>query len=205
MRSRTIAAAVFTVVLGSAARGQNYNVDPVHSSVNFRVKHLDTSYAFGRFNDIAGKFTLDDKSPGGSSFDVTVKAASVDTGNAQRDQHLKGPDFFNAVQFPTVSFKSTRAVASLGVDGFSPQGKSEGSVQLTGFIVNGELTLHGVTKPVTIRLQKTGSGKDMRGNAIVGLVGTLVVKRSDYGMTGMAGAVGDEVWVTISLEGAQAK
>ena len=161
-----------------------YKADATHSSVVFRVKHMNTSNAWGRFNDVSGGFAIDDQDPTQSKFDFEVKTASIDTANAGRDKHLKGPDFFNAVQFPTITFKSRSVTAA---------GKGE-------YTVAGEMTMHGVTRPITVKITRTGSGVDMRKQAIAGIEATFTLKRSDFGMTNMIGAVGDDVWVNVSIE-----
>jgi polyisoprenoid-binding protein YceI len=180
------------VVLGVAALAappaggaETYQVDPVHSSVVFRVKHMNTSYSWGRFNAVAGSFSVADGDPAQCRFEFQVKAASVDTGNPKRDGHLKSPDFLNAVQYPTISFKS-RSAASAGQDTYD---------------VTGDLTLHGVTKPVTVKVTRTGSGKGPMGRPIAGLTANVTVKRTDFGMSNMVGAVGDDVWINVSIEG----
>jgi polyisoprenoid-binding protein YceI len=194
-RTRTSAAtalaalALLAPTAGRAARGADFAVDKVHSTVLFRVKHMNTSYSYGRFNDVSGHFALDDKNPSQSAVDVAVKAETVDTGNAARDKHLRGPDFLNAVQFPEMRFKSTAVTASTAGPGT--------------FDVAGDLTLHGVTRPLTVRVIRTGAGKDPRGKVIQGLYADFAVKRSDFGMKGMVGPVGDEILVTVSLEGGQ--
>ncbi len=162
-----------------------FQVDSVHSSMVFRVKHMGTANFYGRFNSISGSFSLDDD-PAKSSFQVQIKTDSVDTANTKRDQHLKSPDFFNAAQFPTISFKSTQ-VKKVGGEGID---------------VTGDLTLHGVTKPVIAKVTKTGSGGS-RGRAIAGVEAQLTIKRSDFGMTFAADSLGDEVFIIISLEGAK--
>jgi polyisoprenoid-binding protein YceI len=161
-----------------------YAADPVHSSLVYRVKHMNATYLWGRFNAVTGSFTLDDANPAQCQFEFQVKTDSVDTGNAKRDGHLKSPDFFNAVQFPTIAFKSH-------------------SVTKTGeaYEVVGDLTLHGVTKPVTVKVVSTGKGKGPTGAPIAGIEATFMLKRTDFGMSNMVGAVGDEVWVTAGIEG----
>jgi polyisoprenoid-binding protein YceI len=166
-----------------AQAAETYQADTVHSSVIFRVKHLDTSFAYGRFNDISGTFLLDKESPLHSKLDFVVKSASIDTGSPKRDQHLKGPDFFNVVQYPTISFKSKHVAAS---------GE--------GFEVTGDLTMHGTTKPVTVQVIPTGSSTGQMGK-IAGIESTFTIKRSDYGMKGMIPMLGDDVRVTVSVEG----
>jgi polyisoprenoid-binding protein YceI len=163
-----------------------FQVDTVHSSVLFRVKHMNVSYTYGRFNDVSGSFLLDEADPSKSAFDLTIKSESVDTANTKRDDHLKRADFFNAKQFPTITFKS----------------KSVKKAD-SAYDVAGDLTLHGVTKPVTFRLSPTGTGKGMTGGTLAGVEASVVIKRSDFGMTYMVGPVGDEVTVTVSLEGSR--
>ncbi len=169
----------------TSAEGATYAVDTVHSTVIFRVKHMNTSFAYGRFNNITGQFALD-QDPGASKFDLQVKTDSVDTGNAGRDKHLKSPDFLNVVQHPTMSFKST-SVAADGPDALK---------------VTGDLTFHGVTRPVTVKVTKTGTGKDMRGRPVAGFETSFVFKRTDFKMDKMTNAVGDEVTIIVSVEGA---
>jgi polyisoprenoid-binding protein YceI len=180
-----VAVLVFAAPALSRAEAAEYTVDAVHSTVLFRVKHMGASYAFGRFNDVSGTFGLGDA----GAIEIVAKTGSVDTGNAKRDQHLRGADFLNAAQFPEIRFKSTRVEKdSAGSDAFR---------------VSGDLTLHGVTRPVTVKMERTGSAKDMRGTPIAGLYGEFSIKRSDFGMTGMIGPVGDEIRVMVSLEGAR--
>ena len=158
-----------------------YAVDAVHSSVLFRIKHLNTSQAWGRFNDISGDVDLDGKNP---SIAVQVKAASVDTANEKRDQHLRSPDFLNAKQFPTIGFTSTRV---------QPAGDGR-------YDVEGTLSLHGVSKPVNVQLTRVGSGKNQMGASIVGYDTTLEIKRSDYGMKFLLEGLSDDIKLIISLE-----
>jgi polyisoprenoid-binding protein YceI len=184
----SIVSGMFLAATPPANAAASYKVDKVHSTVLFRVKHLNTSFAYGRFNDIAGQFAFDDQDPTQSRFEFEVKTASIDTGSPQRDGHLKSPDFFNAVQFPTITFKS-KSVSKGAKDEFQ---------------VSGDLTLHGVTRPVEAKVVHTGTGKDMRGKAIAGLEATFWVKRSEFKMSPkMIGPVGDDVLVTVSVEGGQ--
>jgi polyisoprenoid-binding protein YceI len=173
---------VATALLASGLRAADtYKVDPVHSTVIFRINHLGTSWVYGRFDDVAGSFTVDDKTP---SFDFTVNADSVDTNNKQRDTHLKSADFFSVKEFPTITFKST-AVTSTGDKKFD---------------VTGDLTLHGVTKSITVPLEFVGAA-DTKAGPRAGYEAHFNVKRSDYGMDKMVGMVGDDVYLTVSFEG----
>jgi polyisoprenoid-binding protein YceI len=160
--------------------GETYKVDTVHSTAIYRVQHMKVGHLYGRFNDISGTFTIDEQAPEKSAFDLKVAANSLDSANPKRDQHLKGPDFLNAKQFPTISFKSKK-VSKLGAGGFT---------------VEGDLTLHGVTRPVTVKVENVVSGGQR-----AGLEATFEFKRSDFGMTGMLDMVGDQVKMIVSLEG----
>jgi polyisoprenoid-binding protein YceI len=167
------------------ARGaETYQADPVHSSVVFRVKHANTAFFWGRFNEISGGFALDSADPSQVKLDFQVKAASVDTGNAKRDQHLKGPDFLNAAQFPTITFASK-------------------SVEKSGdaYLVTGDMTLHGATRPVTVHVTPTGTGRGPTGTEIGGIEASVVIRQSDFGITKMAAMIADNVLIYISVEG----
>jgi polyisoprenoid-binding protein YceI len=166
------------------AAADGYAIDPVHSFVMFRIKHLDIGYVYGRFNEFSGTIKLDEASPSSSSVTVEVKATSVDTGVKQRDDHLRTPDFFAVAQFPTLTFKSTAVK----------------KVDETHFDVTGDLTIHGVTKSVTVRMEKTGAGKDPWGKFRVGFEGTLELKRSDFEMKGVQEMVGDALRLTLAFE-----
>lgn len=159
-------------------------VDTVHSSLVFRIKHMNVAYFNGRFDDLSGTISLDEQNPGQSSFDLKVSAGSIDTANAKRDTHLKGPDFFNAKQFPTITFKSTKVAKS-----------ADGSYEVAG-----DMTLHGVTKPMTVKVEQVGSAPGMRGGKVYGFDTTFTFKRSEFGMTNMMPMLGDEVRVTVGIE-----
>jgi polyisoprenoid-binding protein YceI len=146
----------------------------------FRVKHMDAGVIYGRFGGPTGTFTFDEQDPSKSTFQAQVKAGSFDSGNAQRDQHVRGPDFLNAKEFPDVTFKSKSVKAADG------SGRYE---------VAGELTLHGQTKPVTMKLEKIGSA-----NNRTGFEGVMEIRRADFGIKGVAG-VGEEVRLIIAFEG----
>ncbi|MBI1927216.1 YceI family protein [Candidatus Poribacteria bacterium] len=163
-----------------------YEVDPSHSTVLFRAKHLGASHFYGRFNELSGAFTIDENDPAKSKVEIEVRAESVDTFNERRDQHLKSPDFFNAKQFPVITFKS-KAVNKLEADTYE---------------VTGDFFLHGVTKTLTVKVKQTGVGKNRRGNQLIGFETTFTIKRSEFGMNYMLDGVSDEVSLIISLEAA---
>lgn len=170
-----------------AAAAPAYKVDTVHSTAIFRVKHMNTSYSYGRFNDISGQVAFDDQDPKKGLLDIVVKTGSIDTANQNRDKHLKSADFFNAVQYPTISFKS-KSVAKTGPDTYE---------------ANGELTLHGVTRPLTIKVMRTGAGKDMKGRPTLGFETDFSIKRSDFKMNKMLEGASDDVRIIVSVEAAQ--
>ncbi len=172
-------------LLGAPARaGDNYAVDPVHSSVTFMIPHLGISYVHGRFNEVSGQFVVDTDDPGKSTFALAIKIDSVDTNNKKRDDHLRGPDFFNAKQFPQLAFESTSVKAVEG-----------------GYSVTGDLTLHGVKKEVTFALKGGKTAEFPKGTKRIGFTSTLILKRSDFGMDKLLEAVGDEVHIAIGAEG----
>ena len=168
----------------AVAAPESYEVDKGHSALLFRIKHVDVGYTYGRFNDFSGSLVVDDANLSAAKVEITAKLDSVDSNDAKRDQHLKSPDFFNVAQFPSMTFKST----SVTKDG-------------SAYAVNGNFTLHRVTKALTLTMQKTGEGDDPWGNHRIGFEGQFSFKRADFGMDKMPMAVGDAVWVTVAVEG----
>jgi polyisoprenoid-binding protein YceI len=172
-------------------RAENYALDTAHTSVIFGISHMGFSYTYGRFNKVAGKYTLDESNPAASSFELTIDAASIDTNDAKRDGHLRGADFLSANEFPTLEFKSTSVTAEKNERGE------------TVYQVKGDLTMHGVKREVLLplRLLKVGvSPMDNKKHS--GFLCETRLLRSEFGMTNMIPGVGDEVAVTISFEGA---
>jgi polyisoprenoid-binding protein YceI len=161
----------------------SWNVDAVHSSVVFRIKHMNTSYFYGHFNELTGTVAYDDAKPDAGSMDLSIKIESVDTHNQNRNNHLKSASFFNAAEFPNATFKST-------------SWKKSGD---NAFDVTGDMNIHGQTKPVTIKLEKTGQGKGQQGE-IIGFETTFTIKRSDFGITYMPDGLSDEVKLMVSIE-----
>lgn len=169
------------------AAKETFNIDSVHSTAIFRVQHLGAGNFYGRFNELEG--TIEWDAEGGPSFDVSIKIESVDSGNEALDKHLKNADFFDAKQFPTMTFKSTGA-------------KKMGD----NWKVMGEMTMHGVTKAVEVDMEFVGRADVGRGDR-VGFETTFTVKRSDFGMNwGVEnGALGDATKIIVSLEGIKAE
>jgi polyisoprenoid-binding protein YceI len=173
---------IFATVVHAA---DSYKVDPVHSTALFRIQHAGAGFLYGRINGPEGTINVDEADPTKTAFDVTLQVKNVDTNNAQRDTHLKSPTFFSAEEFPTLTFKSTAV-------------KAAGDNKLE---VTGNITIHGQTKPLTVTLDHTGTSDTPQMGHRIGYEGTFTIKRSDFGMNAMQGAVGDEVRITISLEG----
>ena len=172
-----------------------WNIDPVHSVAEFKVKHMMISNVKGQFTGVSGVLSLDEADVTNSSVETSIDAASINTREAQRDTHLKSADFFDVEKFPTLFFKSTRV-----------QRKGDGELA-----VNGELTIHGVTRPVVFAVEgPTPAAKDPWGNTRVGLSATTKINRKDFGLTWNAALetggilVGDEVTITLDVQFVQA-
>ncbi|GIV17067.1 MAG: UPF0312 protein [Armatimonadota bacterium] len=172
------------VLWAMPAAAQTYQIDPVHTSLVFRVKHMNTAYVYGRFNQVTGSITIDERNPERSSVAIEVDANSVYTANEQRDNHLRSPDFFNTRQFPTITFRSTEV-----------RRVNANTVQ-----VKGNLTIRGVTRPVTANVTLTGKGKNPQGREIIGFETTFTIRRSEFGIRYGLPALGDEVRITLSVE-----
>ncbi|MEZ4465728.1 MAG: YceI family protein [bacterium] len=183
MKSLLSLLAAAALTLGGSAFAANWKIDEAHAAAVFYVSHLGVSNTHGRFNKITGTI-VDDAD---LSVSVEIETGSVDTNNAKRDQHLRSPDFFDAAQFPKLTFKSTAATKT-----------GEGTWDVTG-----DLTLHGVTKSMTIKVVKVGQGKDPWGGTRIGFDASFVIKRADFGMNFMPGGIGDDVHITVALEGVQ--
>jgi len=173
----------------SLAAPTPWNLDPSHSQVGFSVKHLVISNVRGEFRKYEGKVVLDDADVSRSTVQAVIDASSIDTGVADRDGHLRSPDFLDVAKYPTVTFRSSK-VAKAGKDGLD---------------VTGDLTLHGVTKPVVLHVTTTPEVKGMFGETRRGFSATTRIDRKDFGLTWSklveAGpAVGDEVVITLDLE-----
>lgn len=180
---RNLTLATFLVAGGAVQAADTYTVDLVHSSVSFMTAHAGISKIHGRFNDFSGTFKLDKDDPTKSSYMLSIKIDSVDTNNAKRDEHLRAPDYFNAKQFPTMNFQSTKVKK---VDG--------------GLDVTGDLTLHGITKQVVVPLRGGKSAEFPKGKMRVGYEATFTIQRSQFDMKEALEALGDDVFITIGVE-----
>jgi polyisoprenoid-binding protein YceI len=192
--NRTLAMLVLASGLAaSPLAADTFVIDPVHSDASFQVRHF-VSNVRGRFTDFTGTIVGDPAKPEASSVEFTIKAASIDTAQPNRDKHLRSADFFDAEKFPEISFKSTK---------ITPTGKSK-------YDVTGALTMHGVTKTVTLPvtyLGTSGPGKDAK----FGFETTAVINRKDFGiiwnkaMDNGGYMLGDDVTVTINIEAGRKK
>ncbi len=192
MRSHFAVGFVFAAALAvspfASAAPESYKIDPAHSSVNFKVRHL-FSDVNGKFTKFDGTFTVDADAVPQSTVSATVKADSIDTANAKRDGDLKSADFFDATKFPEITFKS-KEVKSTGSD----------TADITG-----DFTMHGVTKPLTLHAKFLGKGKGMGGDISGWKLTSDPIKRSDYGLNWSKAiegtqVIGDDVEMSIDIE-----
>jgi polyisoprenoid-binding protein YceI len=149
----------------STLTGQ-YDIDTTHSRIGFGAKHAMVTTVRGQFTDYTAEVTLDAENVANSSARVEIKAASIDTGNTDRDAHLRNNDFFEVDSYPTITFVSTSA---------EQKGEDD-------FVLYGDLTIKGVTKPVTVEFEKTGEAQDPWGNFRVGFEGKAKINRKDWGV-----------------------
>lgn len=168
-----------------------WNLDPAHSSAAFKVKHMMISNVKGQFGKLAGTLSLDEQNIANSRVEASIDAASITTGDEQRDAHLRSAEFFDAEKFPTLTFKSTRVV-------------SKGDEEL---VVAGDLTIHGITRNVEFQVEgPTAPAKDPWGKTRVGLSAATKINRKDFGLTWNATLetggilVGDDVSITLDLQ-----
>ena len=189
--SKTTIAIVMLIALPVLAHADNWALDPAHTNVEFTVRHMMISNVKGQFQKTSGTVTINGSDPTSAKIDATIDATSIDTRVDKRDAHLKSPAFLDVDKFPTITFKSNKVEA----DG---PGKWK---------VKGDLTLHGVTKPVVLEVESTGTPiTDPMGNTRAGASATTKISRKDFGLTwnqpletgGVM--VGDEVAISIDVE-----
>lgn len=174
--------------MSGAAMAAEYEIDPTHSFVEFKIQHLGYSWMYGRFNGVSGNFKYDAEKPADSAIDVVVDTTTIDTNHAERDKHLRSGDFLSVDKFPKASFKST------GYTGDANGGK-----------LAGVLTVHGVEKPVEIDLKKVGEGADPWGGYRAGFVGTYTMTRKDFGIDYDLGPASASLDLEIGIEGIKKK
>ncbi len=191
MLKRIAAISLLALPLAAVAAPESYTIDPYHTYPNFTIDHLGIATMYGRFNKTSGKATLDRAAKAGS-LDLTIEAASIDTGDGDkgsrsqsRDDHLRKADFFNTAEFPRITYKSTR---------FNFAGDNPSAIE-------GNLTLLGVTKPLTLTVERfkcnpaQGNSKERCGGNATGKF-----KRSDFGMKFAIPSIGDEVTLLVTFE-----
>jgi polyisoprenoid-binding protein YceI len=198
MLKKTLAALALGTALLSAgqAMAADYTIDKEgqHAFINFKISHLGYSFIYGSFKDWTGTFSFDAAKPEDSKISIDVKTASVFTNHAERDKHISSKDFLDVASFPDAKFVST-SVKTTGKD-------ADGKVTAD---VTGDLTLHGVTKPVVVKTTFLGEGKDPWGGYRAGFEGTTSIKRSDFGKMMDLGPQSDTLDLIISFEGVKAK
>ncbi|MDT8409727.1 MAG: YceI family protein, partial [Wenzhouxiangellaceae bacterium] len=173
-----------TQVLGASER---YIIDTrgAHAFVQFRIPHMGFSWLYGRFNDFSGEFTFNTENPSKSSVEIEIDTASIDTNHERRDEHLRNDDFLSVEEFSIARFEST---------GFTALGDDR-------FRLDGDLTLLGQTRPVSIDVKQIGAGQDPWGGYRRGFEGTTVLTLADWGIDYDLGPSATEVEMTLSIEG----
>ena len=185
--SRFVFTAFIALALSAAALAQTgtWQVDPNHSSAQFSVKHLGVSTVRGAFTKVTGSAQYDPADASKDSVDITIDASSVDTRVQMRDNDLRSPNFLDVQKYPTITFKSKQAKSA-----------GEGKLQIVG-----DLTIHGVTKEVTLDVDGPSSPiKDPWGNQRIGASASTKINRKDFGVNGAPGVVGDDINITIDTE-----
>jgi len=188
---RTVLALALATPLAAAAQAENYTIDPIHSFSHFGIDHFGVSMIYGRFNKSSGKFIIDRAGKKGS-LDLTIEAASVDTGDHDkgsrartRDEHLRSPDFFNVAEFPRITYRASNVT-------FSGDNPAE---------VEGQMTMLGVTKPVILKVDRwTCRDHPVNKRAMCGGNASGTLKRSEFGMKYGIPAISDGVRLMINFE-----
>ena len=167
---------------GSAAHADDYTIDTegMHAFIQFRIQHLGYSWLYGRFDKFSGNFSYDEAKPEDTKVDVTIDTTSVNSNHAERDKHLSGEDFLDVAKFPEAKFVSTK---------------------YSGGKLEGNLTLHGVTKPITIDVKEIGAGADPWGGFRRGFEGSTKFALADFGIEKDLGPASKEVEMILSIEG----
>ena len=194
---RNLTVVLLGLALAAPARAavEDFKIDPAHSAVTFTIRHF-LSKVPGSFQKLSGTIAFDASDPGTAKVAAEIDATSISTGNEGREKHLKSPDFFDVEKFPTLTFASTAVV----------KGSSADSMTLKG-----DLTMHGVTKPVEVKVTSLGALTDAWGNHRAAFEGTTTINRKDFGITFNkvldAGStmLGDEVAVTLNIEAVKKK
>jgi polyisoprenoid-binding protein YceI len=190
MKNKAIFVSLFALVLSVSASAETFHIDPAHSNVQFTIKHLFSKVS-GSFTDFKGDFNYTEgKVTDLSKINFEIKAASINTQNAKRDEHLRSADFFDVTKFENINFVSKSA---------KPNGKDT-------FALEGDLTIHGVTKPVSFSAEFLGSGKNPQGGLSAGFTAKGKINRKDFGIVWNKSldngsfVLGDDVEISINIE-----
>ena len=187
MKKKLLAAALLVSSLSGLANAADYVVDykGAHASINFKVQHLGYSWLTGRFDKFNGKFNYDAKDVSASKIEINIDTTSVNSNHAERDKHLKSGDFLDVSEFAKASFVSTSVVD-----------KGDNNLE-----IKGNLTLHGISKEITIQAHKIGEGKDPWGGYRVGFSGTSEITMKDFGIKKNLGPASSKVMFDLHIEG----
>jgi len=184
MIKKTVSLAILSSLFVGPAFAADYQIDPAHSFVEFKIQHLGMSWLHGRFNDIKGDFSYDSAKQNDSQIKLEIDPASVDTNHAERDKHLRSKDFLDVDTFPDASFHSTA---------FIENGQ--------GGLLTGTLNMHGVSKEISIDVTKIGEGKDPWGGYRAGFAGSVELVRSDFDMGYNLGPAAKTILFDLTIEG----
>ncbi|PCJ54797.1 MAG: hypothetical protein COA70_03650 [Planctomycetota bacterium] len=185
MNNASTGATAPAIAPSSALKPATFQIDTSHSWILFKVNHLGIGTAWGSFNKFEGSFMLDSEDAANNSVSLTIDPSSVDTNDKKRDDHMKGPDFFNAKEFPTVTFNSTKV-------------SGDGDT----FKVTGTLAMLGKEKEIVVTMSKVGEGEDPWGNYRAGFEGSFIIDRTEFGMDYLKeGGLGKQVTMTLAFEG----
>jgi len=189
MKYKLISKLALTIVLTvpPLLQAADYVIDTekAHAFIQFRIKHLGYSWLLGRFNDFDGTFSYDEANPAASKVEVTIRTASIDSNHAERDKHLRGEEFLEVDKFPQATFVGT---------GFTENDDKTA-------VLTGNLTLHGVTRPVSLAVKHIGHGPDPWGGKRRGFEATTALKLADYNIDFDLGPAAREVELFLSVEG----
>lgn len=184
-RSLLVLTGSFVFALGAVAQPETWQLDPAHSAAQFAVRHMGISTVRGGFTKLSGNAIYDPNDPSKTSIDVTIDANSVDTRVDMRDKDLRSDHFLDVTKYPTITFKSKQTQAA-------------GPDKLKAI---GDLTIHGVTKEVTLDIDGPSKPvKDARGKLHVGASATTTINRTEFGITGYQGMIGNDLPITIDVE-----
>jgi len=185
MKRQSLFALLLGLAMALPVAAADYQLDDAHSFIQFRIQHLGFSWLYGRFNTLEGSYSYDEARPEASTAKVTIDVASIDSNHAERDKHLRSKDFFAVDKYPKATFVST---------GYKQTGKDRGVLQ-------GNLTLRGVTKPVAIEVTHMGAGDDPWGGYRRGFSGTTTITLADFGIPYDLGPAARTAELMLSIEG----